>query len=276
MFVGTGTPRKLAERKKARELRREGMSIKRIAKSLGVSPSSVSYWTRGIKLSPEQLRRNLGGPLGPQNPEVVARRAAACRARWQERRLAYQREGRLRARERDPVHMAGCLLYWAEGSKNRNTACFANSDVHMVRFFTTFLRESLGVESHEMTIRLNVYTTNGLSVREVEEYWLRALNLPRTVLRGHTLNHTPTSSSGQKKDRLPYGVCSVRVLESTRIVQHIYGAIQEYGGFEEPRWLDGPPIKKRRRGAPAAPSARGGGSPPRRRRPSGPRTARPR
>jgi len=25
---------------------------------------------------------------------------------------------------------------------------------------------------------------------------------------------------------------------STEIVQHIYGAIQEYAGFEEPRWLD--------------------------------------
>jgi hypothetical protein len=27
-------------------------------------------------------------------------------------------------------------------------------------------------------------------------------------------------------------------LGSTQIVQHIYGAIQEYAGFEEPRWLD--------------------------------------
>jgi hypothetical protein len=25
---------------------------------------------------------------------------------------------------------------------------------------------------------------------------------------------------------------------NTWIVQHIYGAIQEYGGFEEPAWLD--------------------------------------
>jgi hypothetical protein len=34
-------------------------------------------------------------------------------------------------------------------------------------------------------------------------------------------------------------VCSARS-EKHRIVQHIYGAIQEYAGFEEPRWLDGP------------------------------------
>ncbi len=147
-----------------------------------MSPSSVSYWTRDIKLSAEQRRRNLRGALGPQNPELVARRVAAWRGRWRDRRLAYQREGRLRAREGDALHMAGYLLYWAEGSKSRNTLCFANSDVHMVRFFTTFLRESLGVESAEITMRLNLYTTNGLSVREVEDYWLRVLDLPRTVL----------------------------------------------------------------------------------------------
>jgi hypothetical protein len=33
------------------------------------------------------------------------------------------------------------------------------------------------------------------------------------------------------------------VAKSTHLVQHIFGAIQEYGGFEEPRWLDGPPRK---------------------------------
>lgn len=96
-------------------------------------------------------------------------------------------------------------------------------------------------------MRLNVYTSNGLSLAEIEDYWLKTLQLPGICLRGHTLNHTPTSSSGMKRNRLPYGVCSVRLLRSTRIVQHIYGAIQEYAGFDEPRWLDGPPIKPRPR-----------------------------
>jgi hypothetical protein len=92
-----------------------------------------------------------------------------------------------------------------------------------------------------------VYTGNGLTLREIEDYWLEALKLPRAALREHILNHTPTSSSGKKRNRLPYGVCSIRLLKSTRLVQHVYGAIQEYAGFDEPRWLDGPPIKRRPR-----------------------------
>ena len=42
------------------------------------------------------------------------------------------------------------------------------------------------------------------------------------------LNHFPTSSSGKKRNRLPYGVCTLSVARSTRLVQHIYGAIQQY------------------------------------------------
>ncbi len=144
------------------------------------------------------------------------------------------------------------MLYWAEGSKGRNQLHFANSDVNMVRFFWDFLREQLGVGAAHMTVRLNVYTTNGLTLREIEDYWLGALNLPRTCLRGHTLNHTPTSSSGKKRNYLPYGVCSLRVLRSTHLAQHIFGAVQEYGGFEEPRWLDGPSRKPASNGTPTS------------------------
>jgi hypothetical protein len=108
----------------------------------------------------------------------------------------------------------------------------------MVRFFLTFLRVCFNVADDRVIVRLNVYLGNGLSLHQIEEHWLQVLGLPRSCLRGHSINHFPTSSSGRKRNKLPYGVCTVRIRASTRILQHIYGAIQEYAGFEEPRWLD--------------------------------------
>ena len=106
MFVGTGTLRKPREYAEARRLRRdEGMSIKRIAASLGVSPGTVHVWTSDIELTPEQRHRNLYGPRGPANPEHVAARAAAWGRKCRAKRLAHQLEGRTRARQRDPMHM---------------------------------------------------------------------------------------------------------------------------------------------------------------------------
>lgn len=129
------------------------------------------------------------------------------------------------------------MLYWAEGTKSRNTATVGNSDPHLLRLFSRFLVECLGVRRDDFVIHLNVYLGNGLSLEDVERYWLDLLDLPPSCLRKHSVDFRPTSSSGSKIAKLPYGVCSVRV-HSTRVVQHIYGAIQEYAGIERLEWLD--------------------------------------
>jgi transposase-like protein len=137
------------ERARARELRREqGMPIKRIASVLGVSASSVLNWTSDIELTPEQRHRNRYGPRGPQNPEHVAARVAGWKATARAKRLEYQLEGRRKARERDPVHIAGCMLYWAEGAKDRNSVKLCNSDSNLVRFFVCFIQDRQGGPPH--------------------------------------------------------------------------------------------------------------------------------
>jgi hypothetical protein len=212
--------------------------MRQIAALLDVSPGTVHAWTKDIVLSDEYVARN----------RAICHEAA--RETWvrmnRDRRIAAQEEGRIRAAARDPLHMAGCMLYWAEGSKDRNSLVLANSDLHMVRFFKEFLLDCFGLDPDDFSMKLNVYLGNGLSISEIEDHWLEILNLPRACLRKHVVNHFPTSSSGKKTNRLPYGVCSLTVLRSTPLVQHIYGAIQEYAGFEEPRWLDGPPRKPRK------------------------------
>jgi hypothetical protein len=210
------------------------MPIKRIAARLGVSPSSVSLWTRDIRLSDEQYRRNL---VRSQGHEAVRRRAESWSARCRDVRRQAQDEGRAAALRGEPQHRAGCMLYWAEGSKGRNTAQLVNSDPDLVRVFVSFLRECLGVAPDDMRMSVNVYLGNGLSLEEIELRWLEVLDLPASCLRNAVVNHLPTSSSGRRVNKLPFGVGKVTVANGTRVVQHIYGAIQEYGGFSEPRWL---------------------------------------
>lgn len=164
--------RKPRERTAARALRRAGDPIKRIAATVGVSPSSVFAWTRDIELSAAQNERNLGGRLGPQNPDRLRKRAEAIRRTAQLRRLSYQAEGRDPARRGDVLRLAGCMLYWAEGSKERNALVFCNSDVAMVRFFKRFLSESLLVPDDRMSLLPHVYLGNGLDLEAIEERWL--------------------------------------------------------------------------------------------------------
>jgi hypothetical protein len=228
---------KTLEQLEARRLRESGEPYKRIAARLGVSVGSVHLWTKDIELTAEQKAHNLRGPRGPHNPERVRRRAQAWAARCRRSRQRSQQDGRDAARERDPLHLAGCMLYWAEGAKRRNGIQFTNSDPQMLVLFRRFLTDSLAIERDEIVMTLNVYTNNGLSIEEIEQYWLDLLDLPATAVRKHMLNHMPTSSSGRAKNKLPYGVVTLSV-HSTWMVQQIYGAIQEYAGFDEPAWLD--------------------------------------
>jgi transposase-like protein len=211
----------------------EGLAIHQIARELGISYATARRWTLDIELSADQQRA-----LEQSRIDQAAQASSVMAEAFRAKRLAWQEEGRRRARMGNSVHQAGCFLYWAEGSKSRNVLTLANSDVNLMRVFLAFLREELRVTSDRLTFRLHLYTGNGLTVREVEDHWLEQLELPRSALRRHSLNNAPAATSGVKRNKLPYGVGTLVVRKSTPLVQHIYGAIQEYGGFEEPRWVD--------------------------------------
>ena len=219
----------------ARQLRREeALSMREIATRLGVSLSSVSRWTRDIELTPEQLERlRLANPrFNGQHRGQDGRRRSARAAR----ELA-QAEGRERARALDPLHAQGCMLYWAEGSKSRNVAVLTNSDPDLLAVFLDFLRNCFAVPDEKIALSVNCHTGNGLTLDEIESWWLTRLGLPRSCLRKATVNRPSGASALRRGHVLPYGTARMAVCD-TRLVQSIYGAIQEYAGIERPEWLD--------------------------------------
>ena len=70
-----------------------------------------------------------------------------------------------------------------------------------------------------------------------KRYWLDAAGLPTSSLRRSRVNSYSKYSQKKRTNKLPYGTAALRV-HSTRIVQTIYGSIQELGGFERADWLD--------------------------------------
>jgi transposase-like protein len=224
---------KTHERKLARAIRQaEGASINEIARRIGAAQSSVSRWVKDIELSDEQretLRlRAYNGHVKGRTMNRVLRREA---------RLLAQEDGRLLASRAEPLHVAGCMLYWAEGAKDRNQLQFSNSDPQMARFFVRFLRTYFNLRDDEIRVKCNLFADHVERQREIEDFWLATLGLQRSSLRKSTVNVYSKYSKKTRRNRLPYGTCEIRV-SRTRVVQSIYGAIQEYGGFERPAWLE--------------------------------------
>jgi AcrR family transcriptional regulator len=226
---------KTQERELARRLRREeGAAINEIARRVGVSKSSVSLWVRDIDLTDEQrqalLERNPAYNRQHSGWTKVAQRRRA-------QRVAFQEDGRRRARRRDPGFVAGCMLYWAEGSKDRNQAQFTNADPVMARFFVDFLKVHFELRGADIRITCHLYADHLAQQTKIEQYWLDALGLPRESLRKSVVNVYSKYSKRKRVGNLPFGTCRV-VVSRTCVVQTIYGAIQEIGGFTRDAWLD--------------------------------------
>jgi transcriptional regulator with XRE-family HTH domain len=223
---------KTTERTHARQLRAQGWSIKEIQQELGVSRSSVSLWVRDVPLTARQQEALIERiRLGP------ARAGAASAARARERRAVYQEHGRRRARDGSALYAAGCMLYWAEGGKRRNSVLLTNADPEVLTFFARFLREEFAVADDAMSVYCNLFADHLERQHEIEQFWLDALRLPPTALRKSIVNVYSKYSQKKRDNKLPYGTCRLAV-HSTEIVQTIYGSIQEYGGFDRPEWLD--------------------------------------
>lgn len=225
---------KASERIEAIRLRQEcGMSIKSIAATLNVSPGSASRWLRHVALTPAQE-----AALRAANPALngQCRGAAQTKASARAARVLAQAHGHELASSGDHLHQLGCMLYWAEGSKSRNHVIFTNSDADMVALFLRFLGECYSVPEDRLTLSINVHLGNGLSLEEIQAWWLTRLSLPTACLRRAVVNRASRASLG-KRPPLVYGTARL-AHGSTFVVQSIYGAIQAYAGVERSRWLD--------------------------------------
>ncbi len=128
------------------------------------------------------------------------------------------------------------MLYWAEGSKQRNGVVLTNSDADMLDLFVRFLRECYEVPAERINLTVNCHLNNGLSLQQIEAWWLERLGLMPGCLRKAAVNR-PSSASRWRRNVHVHGTARVAV-HSTAIVQSIYGAIREYAGIERPEWLD--------------------------------------
>ena len=217
--------RALSEKQElAVNLRKQGASLKEIAKTIGVAKSSVSLWVRNVEIPLEFLdglkKAQLKGGKGRKEKcELV--------------RLKYQEDGMVLASKNEPLHLKGCMLYWAEGEKTRNQCSIINTDPDLLKTFVDFIRKYFPDAS--LKIEIFSYLNNNLSKDEIQQYWTQYLLI--TDVHRFVVYDSPRGKK-EGKHKYPYGLCKVRIAQSTHIVQHIFGAIRYYGNLDNPYYLD--------------------------------------
>jgi hypothetical protein len=107
----------------------------------------------------------------------------------------------------------------------------------MARFFVRFLKKYFDLRDEEINITCNLFADHVQRKREIERFWLDVAQLSERSLCKSYVNVYSKHSKKKWTDRLPYGTVRVTVCR-TRVVQSVFGAIQEYAGFEREAWLE--------------------------------------
>jgi len=214
-------------REKAHALRRNGQSINSIVRTLRVPKSTLSYWCRDIKLSPEQIKK-LVKRQADQGRVGMLRAAENKRLRRIAATAVSSELGRNdvgRVSERDHF-ILGLALYWGEGYKRGNEECgLTNSDQSIIRAFIHWAKVSYKIPSTDLILRVTINAVHRRRRGEIEQYWSKITGVPLSQFTSPSF-----IVAGRKTLRDPekyFGTLRVKVRRGTSLRRRIIGSIEE-------------------------------------------------
>ncbi len=218
---------KIKEKESALQLRKEGTSIKQIARLLSVSPSTVSVWCRDIQLSKEAISRlTLSG-----NDQATAALIAYSQAKRETRENNTKNNYAVGAKligglsDRD-VLCIGLGLYWGEGYKNGNREFgFTNSDPAMIQFYIHWLQTVFNIPTTDLTLRVSINDQHTNRIDIVEKYWAKITNVPLNQFTKSSLIKTLSKKHYSNHHR-HYGTLRIKVKLGSDYREQILGAIE--------------------------------------------------
>ncbi len=211
---------------RARELRRDGQSIKSIARDLEVSQGSVSLWCRDIVLSDEQLKAletNSKDPYyGKRLQNTLKQQGIRTEKTERLKREGIEEVGELSKRE---LLLVGIALYWAEGYKKDSQVGLGSSDPKMMQLYVKWLQDCFDYSTEDLLFRVTVNESHEYRIDQIVQYWADLFGI-------NTSNFQKSfyqKAKWQKVYEHPedyFGVLRIRVRKSSDFLRKIHGFIE--------------------------------------------------
>lgn len=218
--------RDIEKYEQARKLRQEGKSIRFISKTLKISSSSASIWSRDVELSNQQKIN-----LASKGKSVKLLRSYA-RKRHEDKiinnKLLFDQSKDMVEKLRpDSLFLIGVALYWAEGfkSKKEPQVGFCNSDPKMVRFIIKWFEKSLKILREDFILRAEFNITHSVRKDEIEDYWSDLTGIPKSQFNKPYLQKVKKSRDYSNQGKY-YGLLRIRVRKSSQLLVKLRGWIE--------------------------------------------------
>ncbi|MBU1083026.1 helix-turn-helix domain-containing protein [Patescibacteria group bacterium] len=219
---------KLVIKEQAIVLRKKGYSLKEIAEKLSVAKSTVSLWTRDIKMSKSALKR-LESKVKKAVIISAQRHIAVTNA---EREYFFRKAAKLLDKNldtisKDEAKLYTALLYWCEGTKSTdNLIKFANSDPKLVKFFLTVFRRGFDLQLKKFRAMMHLHEYH-IENRQIK-FWAKITGIPtKQFYRSYQKPHTG------KRIKPDYPGCITINYYDKIVAREIFGLIKAFGQIEK-------------------------------------------
>ncbi len=195
------------DREKAQQLRRNGMSYKAIHQKLGIPVATLSDWFRALPWSID-LKEKLTEKASFSSPEKLKLIVTGTKRRWAVWRNEADEEAtrEFSVFEKNPLFLAGLMLYWGEGTKRGSVVRLINNEPEMIKIFNSFL-QLVGVPKDKIFLSLLLYPD--LIDLVQKNFWNRATGISVAQFKKSVfiVGRNPIR-------RMSYGVCTIMVYSS--------------------------------------------------------------
>ena len=189
------------------KMRERGKSYNKISKELSIPKSTLSGWLADADWSKEikmELTRKVN---------YVARKRLllinkARREKWEKWREEFRKKARKDFPRllKNPLFTIGIALYWGEGDHKleNGRVRLINTDPRIIRLFSKFLKEAIGVPEEKIRAWLILYPD--LSEKKCKDFWSEAssVSLDKFGKTQFIRGRHPTR-------RTAYGMCTINV-----------------------------------------------------------------
>jgi hypothetical protein len=214
-------------KREAKKMRTKGGTVRDIAKKLGLSFSTVSFWCRDIKLSEAVIKRM---KFNKKERSIKGLLKYSERKRAQRIKNTYDQKQKgakivIKLSNRD-VLMIGLGLYWGEGYKESNDEMgFTNSNPRMVRFYIKWLKLN-NVPISNLIFRLSINKIFNNQEKSIKDFWIKFLNIKENQFSKTTFINTNLKKANMKNLATYKGILRVKVRRGLSLKNKVLGAIE--------------------------------------------------